>query len=268
MFAEPVFGDLFISTNSGTAWESIPAPAGTWAITCSADGSILLAGGGNSSAAACVSLNGGASWSTNVFPASLRIYDVAMSSDGTKMWAVHNTVGIFSSSTNFGMSWETNGAPGQNWHRIANSADGAKLVVADALYPSAIRSGPIYTSSNSGQTWVSTENQWWRDVASSADGSTMVAVSEVDPTWDKGTGRIWISRTPSVPRLNVTKGSETLTLSWLTPTTNFTLQANFDLNTSNWINVTNPPVLDLTDLHTEVVLPKPASNTFYQLRAP
>jgi hypothetical protein len=271
MFIVTVFGELFTSTNSGTSWQGAPSPGGTWAITCSPAGNILLAGGGNAGAAACVSLDGGASWSTNAFPGELRIWDVALSSDGTRMWAVHNVPGIFSSSTNFGMTWETNSMPGRYWHDIASSGDGAKLVVADALYASGIRSGPIYTSSDSGQTWTSTDNQisqWWRGVASSADGSTMVAVSEADPTWNNGTGGIWILSTPSAPRLNIATESSGLRLSWLTPTTNFALQANLDLNTQNWLNVTNPSVLNLTNLHREVFLPRPPSNTFYRLSAP
>ncbi len=57
----------------------------------------------------------------------------------------------------------------RNWHAVASSADGTKLVAAVWL-------GQLYTSTDSGLTWAAHENdQQWQSVASSADGTKLVA---------------------------------------------------------------------------------------------
>jgi photosystem II stability/assembly factor-like uncharacterized protein len=58
----------------------------------------------------------------------------------------------------------------RNWHAVASSADGSKLV---AVVP---YRGQIWTSTDSGATWSAHESaRDWRSVASSADGSKLVA---------------------------------------------------------------------------------------------
>jgi hypothetical protein len=47
---------------------------------------------------------------------------------------------------------------------------------------------------------------------------------------------------------------------------NFVLQQSADL--SSWSVVTNQPVLNLTNLQNEVILPPPDSNVFYRLKTP
>src|SRR5207247_258599 len=101
-FAETTFGDLLITTNFGALWTSSPAPGGTWAITCSPDGTTVLAGGANSSASTCVSTNSGLTWTTNQL-SSWRPWSVAMSADGKKLRAVDgvgNPGGLIYTSTN------------------------------------------------------------------------------------------------------------------------------------------------------------------------
>jgi hypothetical protein len=46
----------------------------------------------------------------------------------------------------------------------------------------------------------------------------------------------------------------------------FGLQQNSDLTTTNWTGVTNLPVLNLTNLHNQVVLPPAAGNSFFRLK--
>lgn len=75
--------------------------------------------------------------------------------------------------------------PDQDWQSIASSADGTKLV--------AVAVDAIYTSTNSGVTWIPSETNatWYRNwyaVASSADGSKLVAVDQ-----GKGYGLIYTS---------------------------------------------------------------------------
>ena len=77
-------------------------------------------------------------------------------------------------------------APNKTWWSVASSADGTKLVAA------AYGSG-IYTSTNSGLTWISNNApaRNWYSVASSADGKKLVAVINVLST--SGAGGIYSS---------------------------------------------------------------------------
>ena len=51
--------------------------------------------------------------------------------------------------------------------------------------------------------------------------------------------------------------------SWLIPSLDFTLQQSPDL--SNWTDVPNTPVLNLTNLQNRVTLPSPFGDTFFRL---
>ena len=50
------------------------------------------------------------------------------------------------------------------------------------------------------------------------------------------------------------------------PSTNFVLQQSADL--LSWTDVTNPPVLNLTNLQNQVTLPPSGSSGFYRLKTP
>jgi hypothetical protein len=69
-------------------------------------------------------------------------------------------------------TWTQTSAPvGQDWYSVASSADGNKLVAVS------VSPGRIYTSTNSGASWVSTSapSLPWQGVASSADGVKLAA---------------------------------------------------------------------------------------------
>lgn len=66
--------------------------------------------------------------------------------------------------------------------------------------------------------------------------------------------------------MNLTPTNGNLTLSWIIPSTDFGLQQSSDL--MSWMDVTNPPVLNLTNLQNEVILPPAGSNSFYRLKTP
>ena len=107
-------------------------PAQTWsAVAASADGSCLVAAinGG----LLYRSTNFGATWSTN-----------------SGLIAVYSTM-------NSGVSWTntTNSvsSPNRYWSALASSADGTKLVAT-------VANGGIFTSSDSGTTWVSNNVPW------------------------------------------------------------------------------------------------------------
>ncbi|HLX72890.1 MAG TPA: hypothetical protein VKV04_24970 [Verrucomicrobiae bacterium] len=72
------------------------------------------------------------------------------------------------------------GSGGNGWSSIACSADGTKLVISGYF-------GGIYTSTNSGATWISNAApvNHWHSLACSADGTRMAAT-----TWE-GNGQVW-----------------------------------------------------------------------------
>ena len=59
-----------------------------------------------------------------------------------------------------------------------------------------------------------------------------------------------------------------IVLSWIVPSTYFVLQQCPDLDTTNWLDVTNTPILNFNNLLDEVFLPPPDSDVFYRLRTP
>jgi len=122
--------------------------------------------------------------------------------------------------------------------------------------------GPIYTSTNAGASWTpnGTPSLNWCSVASSADGSKLVAVANG--------GGIWTSQSTPVPLLSITPSGTNLVLSWIVPSMDFLLQQNSDLTTTNWMEVTNTPTLNLTNLQNQVTLSSPVGNRFYRLKSP
>jgi hypothetical protein len=255
---------LYTSTNSGTDWTTNSLPSGVWhAAASSADGSTFVLSGSG----ICISTNSGSSWTlTNPLNATA----IAASASATRLVAVEgNSIYI---STNSGFTWAQTTAPVTNWISVASSADGAKLVavaVADRYLrdppppnPPGLAGGPIYTSSDFGLTWVSNNvpSQPWNFVTASADGTKLFAVVSG--------GGIWTAQTTPTPQMNITPTNGNLALSWVIPSTNFVLQQNFDLTATNWTDVTNPPLLNLTNLQDEVTLPLTGGNCFYRLATP
>jgi len=141
------------------------------------------------------------------------------------------------------------------------SADGSKLVAVNWAGGFLSSLSSIYTSTNSGATWQTNNapNKTWNSVACSADGGKLVAVVGYG-------GSIYTSQTTLSPQLHGSPASTNLTLAWTVPSTNFVLQQSTDL--SSWSPVTNPPVLNLTNLQNQVTLPSSNSSGFYRLKTP
>ena len=257
------------------------APINNWtSIGSSADGSKLVAASSGVNAGVNASTNSnaiylstdsGVSWFMADAPTNMSWMCVASSADGSKLVAASQTVyvpdygfifGSVYTSTNSGMNWLSNNLPGLPWQAVASSADGSKLVAM-------AQNEPIYTSTNSGATWVSNNisSQIWYSVASSADGNKLVAVS-VDGVNGNGPGSIYTLQTTPTPQLNIALPNGDLTLFWNIPSANFVLQQNLDLTTTNWADVTNTPVPDLTNLQDVVTLPVSGDSGFYRLKTP
>lgn len=176
-------GGIYTSTNSGVIWTLNNLPYEFWSsVASSADGSKLIAvapmdANGSFPGAVFVSTNAGNNWVSN----SVHGISAAASADGTKLFIVF--LPNVWRSTNSGATWTQIGATFLNggWaipsQEIASSADGEKLILA--LFSDINNSpGPIYTSTNAGDSWELTTapSNRWSFVASSADGNTLLAV--------------------------------------------------------------------------------------------
>ena len=77
----------------------------------------------------------------------------------------------------------------RNWHRIASSADGTKLLAAE-------NPGLLHTSTDSGNTWTSRgTSRSWTALASSADGNKLIAATFNDQIYTStDSGVSWTPR--------------------------------------------------------------------------
>jgi hypothetical protein len=268
--ANPFNGKIYTSTNSGMAWtRQTNIPNQTWcSIVASADGTKLVVQA--SSNAVYRSTDSGFTWTQMTpppvnWPGFSSKQVVSSSADGTELVAAlygdqsYNPCPIYI-STNSGSTWTSTTMPNQNWSSVACSADGTKIVAAAAPYGG---TGPLYTSTNSGASWTSNSvpNQQWTFVASSADGNKLVAVSGIFIS-----GAIYTLQTTLTPQMNIAPTNGNFNLSWIVPSTNFVLQQSPDL--SSWSDLTNQPILNLTNLQNEVTLPFSGGVGFYRLKTP
>ena len=276
---------IYTSTNSGADWsQATNAPKEFWySIALSADGTRLAAvanasfpsfgiGGTN----IYTSTDFGVTWITNAAPkipnttvAQKNWVSIASSADGNKLIAAGggpngSSSGYIFISTNSGAAWiltATNILPSglspHPWLHVASSADGSKLAaVSDGNGPL----GGVFISTNSGATWTNAVKTMlpltWNAVALSADGAKLVATVGYPSA-----GPIYISQTTPAPVLNLSAPGNVI--SWIIPSLDFTLQQSPDL--LNWTDVTNPPVLNLTNLQNQVTLPSSDGNRFFRL---
>jgi hypothetical protein len=286
-------GWIYTSTNSGIDWIQTSAPSEDWyPIASSADGAklVAVAQGGP----ICTSTNAGATWIQQTIDSSYSLWSsVASSADGTKIAATAYSDTIYV-STNSGVTWTATTAPIEFWQSVASSADGNKLIAA-------VAGGQIYTSTNAGITWAASDapNTNWQSVAASADGTKLVAavwggqiytstnaggawaVADVPSTnWMSvatsadgsksvaivDSGQIYTSYSTPSPSMNIAPTNDNLILSWLVPSTSFVMQQSFDL--TSWTDMTNQPVLNLTNLQNKMILSPSGSNVFYRLKTP
>jgi hypothetical protein len=265
LVADAFSGGIYTSTNSGVTWvQATNAPAEEWySVASSANGVNLAAVGADSSGLntpVYTSTNSGTTWTPTSSPSNLWIC-VVSSADGNKLVAVpqftNTPEGYFAVpiwlSTNQGTTWTPTRTLTNTWSAVASSADGTRLV-AVAL------DGEIFTSTDSGANWTSNTvlNAYYVAIASSADGNKLVVA-------DHGSGTIFTSQTTPAPLLHIVSSNVSSFLSWIVPSATFVLQRNLELTTANWVDLTNAPVLNLTNLQEEVTLPLTNGSGYYRL---
>jgi hypothetical protein len=261
-------GPIYISSDSGATWTATSITnADCTSVASSADGTKLLAASWPNPIYS--STNSGATWTVtnSTFP---YLVSIATSADGIKLIAgafdpFHppgsgGSCGAYV-STNSGATWTQTSAGdyGRGRAFVASSADGTRLVMAGGANAFG-NASTIFFSTDSGDTWTANgaPKEAWSSVASSADGTKLVAV--VDG------GGIWTAQTTPAPFLSIAPSVTNVVLSWTVPSVNFTLQEKSDLSTTNWLDVTNTPTLNFTNLQDQVTVPAPAGNRFYRLK--
>jgi hypothetical protein len=297
-------GVLYLSTNAGAQWaaQTNSALSGA-AIASSADGTKLVAasepiysnGTIYSTGAIYLSTDSGQSWVQASAPTSVIWTSVASSADGTELlasalattWPNGDYVGggVFI-SLDSGATWRQTTAPGNSFGAVVCSQDGVTLAALGGspvdLEPGAViicsycsYANPWYISTNAGITWAMSETpavpaeMEWNALAVSGDGSQVVLV---------GSGQICVLQSPPpaalplppAPPLSIGLAGANPVLSWLVPSTDFVLQQNSDLGSTNWVDVTDQPTLNFTNLHNEVTLSPLSSkaSSFFRLKQP
>ena len=256
--AGPYFppGSIYISTNFGNTWTATGAPTTNWySVASSADGSELLAGtyGGP----AFLSTNSGNTWIQQTNLPVARWTTMATSADGKMLMAAASEVGSgfgrIYISTNSGSFWVQANAPtNQSWMAFCSSADGTKMAAIGGVFAYSTNSGNTWMSNNAPKLGVK-----WGGMASSADGNKLGLAAN-------GSGGIYTSQSTPAPQMNLTLISGNLKFSWLVPSADFVLQQSPDLG--SWTDVTNPPVLNPTNLQNEIILSPAGDSGFYRLQ--
>jgi hypothetical protein len=274
--AANISGPVYTSTNAGATWTLAGnAPSNWWqSVASSADGNKLVAavGGSERTGLIYVSPDAGTTWTQAGNAPSNTWQCVASSADGGKLVSVSQLVepavgGSIFTSTNSGMTWTSNSVPSEPWSSVASSADGTKLMAV--AYNESFSTGSgfsyaggIFNSTNSGATWTQTvgPSNFWFSIATSADGNkSAVTVSG---------GGIYNSETAPTPQLSIEFSNRSLALAWIMPSTQFVLQQNSDLTTTNWVTVTNTPAFNLSSLQNQVTLSSSNRSGFYRLANP
>ena len=245
---------IYVSSDSGITWSE--CSLGAASIASSADGRKLVAVSTGKISGVFTSTNSGGAWVSNSLPGVSLSECIASSADGNKLILVIGGDGIYN-STNAGATWKKTFNlplyPLTTSLSVAMSADGGRSITSIGTN--------LYISTDFGATWVANNTPAGADktkaVALSADGNKLIAVVNG--------GGIWTAQMTVAPSMGITL-TNTLLLSWLIPSANFALQQSSDL--ANWSDVTNEPVLNLTNLQNQVMLPASSSSLFFRLKTP
>lgn len=197
---------IYTSADGGVTWTGQPGSdyggfKDYWtAVTSSADGTHLAAV--DMAGYVYTSDDSGVTWTERTGSGTNGWISIASSADGSKLvllgWR------CISTSTNYGETWTLQYASYQDWTSAASSADGANLVAVAGgswRFPDYAGTDYVYTSSNSGVTWISQAAAGvrpWIAVASSSDGTKLAAVATDNNVYTSAdSGVHWTERVAS-----------------------------------------------------------------------
>jgi hypothetical protein len=146
---------------------------------------------------------------TITLPASPSLGDVVrVSGIGAGSWRIAQNdgqvIGARGLPSSIGQPWTPRGST-RDWHAVASSSDGTKLVAVEGGL-----AGQIYTSADSGQTWTLRDSPGsWIGVASSSDGTKLVAVVNGGQIYTSAdSGQIWAPRESNRSWMGVASSSD------------------------------------------------------------
>jgi photosystem II stability/assembly factor-like uncharacterized protein len=269
---------LFLSTNAGVTWSQTNLPVAPFGVgvASSADGTRLAAA---TYEAIFTSSDAGVTWQMSGAPTNQYWNSIASSADGSRLAAGGYSIafgisqdGVFVSMDS-GATWTTNILPlPGSVPLVASSAEGTTLLAVPTDF-SVARDGAIFTSTNSGKTWIKAmaPDASWGGVACSADGSKLYAAAHPSPVGlldGNQIGGIYTLQIASCPALKMGYSSGKLVVSFIVPSGNFNLQQNTGLSPDGWTNVILPPVPNLANFRLEVPVSPTNASTFYRLKIP
>ena len=177
--------------------------------------------------------------------------------------------------------WKTPAIAITNRVDILSSEDNSKIVVMIA------ENGPIYSSTNSGMTWlvVSAPGYYKFPLTGDERSGGYIAAGTIHPSPQQQTSQSlppanWYAvglandgnklvltknGAQGTPVLKIIRSNNGATVSWQNVFGDFVLQANVDLTSTNWTDVAFP-VKAVAD-ESQVCIPSPISNTFFRLRS-
>jgi hypothetical protein len=98
-------------------------------------------------------------------------------------------------------------------------------------------------------------------------GTSLSGSTGIKTTLNIGNSDFWLIKlSPPVPRLEITTSENSVVLTWPSALTNFELQENTDLTSTNWTNVSIIPADDGT--YRRLTLPVLLEKSFYRLQVP
>jgi len=178
-------------------------------------------------------------------------------------------------------SWKTPEIAKTNVVDIYATTDKTKIVIM------VWDNGPIYSTTNSGLTWqtISDPGSYEFPLTIGTDGAGFFAAATIHPlatnvlvpklpagNWyatgqESSGGQIILTESLSqlAPALTIFPATNGVIISWSGELSNYVLQANSDLATTNWNDVTNSPV-KVQDEY-QVVIPTSERARFYRLKS-
>jgi photosystem II stability/assembly factor-like uncharacterized protein len=241
---------IYVSHHYGTRWAKGQVRSHYWSgIACSANGKEMVAASLVPSAPGQIfrSADHGETWKPTSAPIDYW-YHVTSSADGKILAATLPGKAIYV-STNSGATWTDTDHSNEIWQAVACSADGHEIVaVANGGF-----GGSIHISRNGGQTWTNAGAPYlrWSAVSVSADGNKIVAGTI-------NSGIYTFQADDMLPSINYKTIRKSLAVSWIVPSSPAVLQRSSD--GLIWTNVAQKPLLNLSTLRYEVVLPLTRDN--------
>lgn len=165
--------------------------------------------------------------------------------------------------------------------QILSSPDSTRIIMI------VLDNGPVYTTTNSGLTWRTSNKpgSYKFPLVIGTNGAELSASAEIHPpdssvpaidlatqSWyvksqESGGNQLILTgnSSQSSPALTISQTANGIIISWPGDFPNYFLQANPDLATTNWAEVTNVPI-KVQDEY-QVPLPSSAQRSFFRLRS-